>query len=141
MDAACPLAWDVGWVTVFGLVPLALGVWPRPRVGDGDRGGGRRAGLERWPGRAGDHADALGPARLVAAKHLVQHPPIESFRGVEVVRRVCSMGTMGEHADRVARVRIGLTVVTTPIQDTPQRVPSPHPKRTTRASPEVAGFC
>ena len=41
MDSAVPLAWDLGWLAVFGLLPLVAGLalW---RSGPG--GGGRRAG-------------------------------------------------------------------------------------------------
>ena len=41
MDAASPLAWDLGWLAVFGLVPLAIGLRLRSRGGGG--GGDRSA--------------------------------------------------------------------------------------------------
>jgi hypothetical protein len=33
MDSAYPFAWDLAWLAVFGLVPLALGWWMRRRPG------------------------------------------------------------------------------------------------------------
>jgi uncharacterized membrane protein len=33
MDSAYPLAWDLAWLAVFGLVPLALGWWMRRHPG------------------------------------------------------------------------------------------------------------
>lgn len=34
MDSAYPLAWDVAWLAVFGLAPLAIGWWMRRRPGN-----------------------------------------------------------------------------------------------------------
>jgi hypothetical protein len=33
MDAANPLAWDIGWLAVFGIVPLLAGLWLARRNG------------------------------------------------------------------------------------------------------------
>jgi len=58
MDVAQPLLWDLAWLAVFGLVPLALGLWlRRARPARRDRGGG-------GGGRAA--ATTLGLAVLVA---------------------------------------------------------------------------
>lgn len=45
MDVANPLAWDLGWLALFGLVPIALGLWSRGggRPGHGNAGGRGRA--------------------------------------------------------------------------------------------------
>ncbi len=42
MDSAVPLAWDIGWLALFGLAPVGLGLWLRGR-GDGGGTGGMRA--------------------------------------------------------------------------------------------------
>lgn len=36
MDSPNPLAWDLGWLVVFGLLPLAIGVLMRKRPDDGE---------------------------------------------------------------------------------------------------------
>lgn len=42
MDASQPLLWDLGWVVVFGLVPLLMGAWALRRRGPRSGGGGGR---------------------------------------------------------------------------------------------------
>jgi uncharacterized membrane protein len=42
-DAGDPLVWDVGWLVLFGAIPLALGLWLR-RGRDGPAGGGNGGG-------------------------------------------------------------------------------------------------
>ena len=75
MNAANPLAWDLCWLALFGLVPLALGLWLRRGRGDGgDPGGaegGRRvagalAALAVLGGMAASRPPA-GPAHTVIA--------------------------------------------------------------------------
>jgi len=41
MDSTMPLAWDLGWLAVFGIGPVLAGL--RMRAGDGDGAGGLRA--------------------------------------------------------------------------------------------------
>ena len=67
MDAASPLAWDLGWVGAFGVVPLVLGLWLR-------RGGG--------PGRPRAGAAALALATLGAAAWAAAPPPGRAFATV-----------------------------------------------------------
>jgi uncharacterized membrane protein len=43
VDVPNPLAWDIGWVVVFGIPPLLLGLWLRRTAGRGGSGGGRAA--------------------------------------------------------------------------------------------------
>jgi uncharacterized membrane protein len=59
-DAANPLAWDLGWLAAFGLLPLAVGWWiaRRPRGGAGGRTAAATLGLSAL--LAGPVA-ALGP--------------------------------------------------------------------------------
>jgi uncharacterized membrane protein len=79
MDVAQPLAWDLGWLALFGLLPAALGLyWVRGPAGGG--GGLRRvAGLfaacvvaagaaAAWPGGSGRQALVVfGPGVAGAA--------------------------------------------------------------------------
>src|SRR5690606_25161936 len=51
MDVPNPLPWDLGWLLVFGLLPLFAGLWLRRRA---DPHGGGQAG-----GQAGGHGMAL----------------------------------------------------------------------------------
>lgn len=61
MDVANPLVWDLAWLAVFGLVPLACGLWLRHAPPGGSGGHGSHGGRG---GRTG--AAALGLATLVA---------------------------------------------------------------------------
>lgn len=49
MDVAEPLPWDLGWLAVFGLLPLVLALWwrrrPGPPASPGHRGGAAALGL------------------------------------------------------------------------------------------------
>jgi uncharacterized membrane protein len=45
MDTASPLAWDLAWLGVFGLLPLAVGWWMRRRSSDAAGGGPAAAAL------------------------------------------------------------------------------------------------
>lgn len=63
LDVASPLAWDIGWLVVFGLVPIALGIALNRGGGGGGGVPGRRslAGLALLALLAGGWA-ARGPA-------------------------------------------------------------------------------
>jgi uncharacterized membrane protein len=43
VDVPNPLVWDIGWLVVFGVPPLLLGLWLRRTAGRGGTGGGRAA--------------------------------------------------------------------------------------------------
>ena len=73
MDAANPLAWDIGWLAVFGLVPLGLGWWLRTgRGGPGSAGPPRRATGEASGGRV---AMSLAAVSIVAGLVSTRPPP------------------------------------------------------------------
>lgn len=62
IDTASPLAWDLGWLIAFGLVPalLALAAWRRARSGSG--GSGAAAAVVLVVATAGGGAWALRPS-------------------------------------------------------------------------------
>ena len=76
MDSDVPLLWDVAWLGVFGLVPLAIGLWLRRRNGnddgrDGD-GPSRTPDAARRPAHA---ATGLALAVLIAGPIAALPPP------------------------------------------------------------------
>ena len=66
MDAEAPLAWDLGWLAAFGLLPLALGLVLRRRGGPG-RPGATAAALALFAVGAGVWAAVPPPGRPLVA--------------------------------------------------------------------------
>lgn len=88
MDVADPLRWDLGWLAVFGLLPLALALWWRRRPPPSAPGHGRGA------------AAALGLAALLAGP-LAALPAADAGQ----VLVVFAPGTAGARAfDALARL-------------------------------------
>ena len=80
MDAARPLAWDLAWLVLFGLIPLAAGLGTRPR--DGGGGGGRSAAALALAAVAFGGWAALPPAGrpFATVAFAPGIPPASAFR-------------------------------------------------------------
>lgn len=111
MDAENPLLWDLGWLAIFGLLPMAFGLWLRGRPNSGKPPGGARA--------------ACAPLAMVAAVNLaipwtLQPASGESdtvivvFRaGITPIQAMTAMKAVegrlvwSDESDRVWAIRIG----------------------------------
>lgn len=117
MDAESPLLWDLGWLAIFGLLPLALGLWLRGRPNLGNRSGGARV--------------ACAPLAMVAAVSLAipwslqpasneNDTVIVVFRaGVTPAQAITAMKAVegrlvwSDESDRVWAMRLSLDADTT----------------------------
>ena len=79
MDAAQPLAWDLGWAGAFGLAPLIAGLWLRRPGGGPGRPRATAALMALATLGAGAWAAAPPPGRALAVAFAPGVPPAAAF--------------------------------------------------------------